>query len=120
MHVDQFELRIAKVRHRFASTLEGKIKDAMSSAPLLGGQGADVVEQVAQSYRSLHGICGVGPTVGFTATGQLARIAESVLTQAYFERRPLNEKEVANLTKALEQLRNTAALELRSMYQRGG
>ena len=31
MHADQFETRLAKVRHRFATTLESKITDAVVS-----------------------------------------------------------------------------------------
>ena len=29
---DQFEVRLARVRHRFATTLESKVKDAVVSA----------------------------------------------------------------------------------------
>ena len=120
MHADQFETRLAIVRHRFATTLESKITDAVVSADHMSGSGDGVVNQVSTSYRHLHGICGIGPTVGFTATGEAARAAESALMQAHHEKRALTEPEVLSLKKALYQLRLAAASELRLMYQRGG
>lgn len=78
MHADQFETRLAIVRHRFATTLESKITDAVVSADHMSGSGDGVVNQVSTSYRHLHGICGIGPTVGFTATGEAARAASDL------------------------------------------
>jgi hypothetical protein len=120
MHADQFEIRLARVRHRFATTLESKIQDAVVSADrMTRGQGG-LTKQISNSYRDLHGICGVGPTVGFSATGEAARAAEVALMQAYRESRGLTEPELFNLKKALERLRVAASSELRQMYQRGG
>jgi hypothetical protein len=120
MYADQFETRLARVRHRFATTLESKITDAVVSADrMTHGQGG-VVKYVSDSYRQLHGICGIGATVGFAATGEAARAAEAALVQAFHEKRGLSEREVIGLKKALEQLRMAAASELRLMYQRGG
>jgi hypothetical protein len=120
MYADQFEVRLARVRHRFATTLEGKIRDAVVCADhMTHGQGG-VVQHVSESYRDLHGICGVGPTVGFAATGEAARAAEAFLLQAQREQRGLTDREIVCLKKALEHLRVAAASELRSMYQRGG
>jgi hypothetical protein len=120
MHADQFETRLAIVRHRFATTLERKITDAVVSADHMSGSGDGVVNQVSTSYRHLHGICGIGPTVGFTATGEAARAAEVTLMQAYRERRGPTQTEVMSLKQALQRLRVAAASELRLMYQRGG
>jgi HPt (histidine-containing phosphotransfer) domain-containing protein len=120
MHADQFETRLARVRHRFATTLESKITDAVIAADGMSRNGEGVIRHVSESYRHLHGICGIGPTVGFTATGEAARAAEVALLQAYRESRGLTQTEVLNLKKALERLRVAAASELRLMYQRGG
>ena len=74
MHVDQFEVRLARVRHRFATALESKISDAVVSADHMTHDGHSALEYVSKSYRELHNICGIGPTVGFTATGVSGRI----------------------------------------------
>jgi hypothetical protein len=120
MHADQFEIRLARVRHRFATTLESKIDDAVISANRMSRSDDGVVKHISDSYRHLHGICGIGPTVGFSATGEAAHFAEAALMQAYRESRGLTDKEVLSLKKALEHLRVVAASELRLMYQRGG
>lgn len=120
MHADQFEVRLAKVRHRFATTLESKIKDAVVSANRMSRSNDGVTRHINESYRSLHGISGIGPTVGFCATGEAARTAEVTLMPAYRESRGLTENEVLSLKKALEHLRVAAASDLRLMYQRGG
>ncbi len=82
MYADQFETRLAKVRHRFATTLESKITDAAIAADRMSRSSDGVIKHVSESYRHLHGICGIGPTVGFTATGEAARAAEVTLIQA--------------------------------------
>jgi hypothetical protein len=120
MHADQFEIRLARVRHRFATTLEGKIKAAVVCADHIAHGHGGVLKHISDSYRDLHGICGIGPTVGFGATGEAARAAEASLLPAHHEQRGLTEREIISLKKALERLRVAAASELRSMYQRGG
>ena len=120
MHADQFEIRLARVRHRFATTLESKIEDAVVSANRMSRSNDGAIKYISESYRNLHGFCGIGPTVGFNATGEAARTAEVTLLQAYRDSRRLTEKEVLSLKKALEHLRVAAASELRLMYQRGG
>jgi HPt (histidine-containing phosphotransfer) domain-containing protein len=120
MHADQFEIRLARLRHRFATTLESKILDALVSADHMTRNDAGAIKHISNSYRHLHGICGVGPTVGFAATGEAARAAEATLIQAHHDSRGLTEREVISLKKALEGLRTAASSELRSMYQRGG
>jgi hypothetical protein len=120
MYSDQFEARLARVRHRFATALESKIEEAIISVNLMSRGSDGLIKRLAGLYRHLHGICGIGPTVGFTATGEAARLAEVALIQAYREGRRLTEAETLSLKKALERLRVAAASELRLMYQRGG
>jgi hypothetical protein len=120
MHADLFEIRLARVRHRFATSLTSKIETAVVSANHMASSNDGVIKRISESYRSLHGMCGIGPTVGFAATGEAAHAAEVTLMQAYRESRGLTEREVLSLKKALEQLRVAAASELRLMYQRGG
>jgi chemotaxis protein histidine kinase CheA len=120
MYSDMFEVRIARVRHRFATTLENKIAATMVSADHMSSGDGSVVKYVSDSYRHLHSIYGVGATVGFTATGEAAHAAETALMLAYREGRGLTAAELAMLKKALARLRDVAASELRMMYQRGG
>jgi chemotaxis protein histidine kinase CheA len=120
MHADEFEVRVARVRHRFATTLESKIKSSMDAADHMASNDGSVTKYVSDSYRYLHSIYGVGATVGFTATGEAAHAAETALLKAYQEKRGLTGEEMRSLKKALELLRDVAASELRSMYQRGG
>ena len=119
MHADRFEVRLAVVRHRFATALESKIQDAVISANCMCSGSAGVIKHVSDSYRRLHSICGVGPAVGFAATGEAAHFAEATLMPAHREGREPTEREVLSLKKALEHLRVVAASELRLMYQRG-
>jgi hypothetical protein len=120
MHVDQFEMRLARVRHRFATTLESKISDMVVSAEHMSDGDRRALESVLRSHQELHSLCGIGPTVGFVATGDAASTAKNALIQAYLEKRAPTEGEVLRLKKALAKLREVAAAELRSMYQRGG
>jgi chemotaxis protein histidine kinase CheA len=120
MYTDRFEMRVARVRHRFATTLENKIETAMVSADRMSRNDGSVIAYVSDSYRHLHSIYGVGATVGFAATGEAAHAAEGTLMRAYQEKRRLTESELLSFKKALGGLRSAAALELRLMYQRGG
>jgi hypothetical protein len=120
MYADQFENRLAIVRHRFATTLESKITNVIVSTDHMSRSSDGAIKHLSESYRRLHDICGIGPTVGFGNTGEAARAAEGALLPAYRERRELTEAEALNLQKALGRLREAAASELRLMYQRGG
>jgi chemotaxis protein histidine kinase CheA len=120
MSVDIFEERLAKVRLRFASTLESKITDAWRVLPGLVGTDPNAAAQVAETYRHMHGICGIGPTVGFSATGKAARSAETILLVPYKIQRGLTESERQLLQKALEALRAAAESELQFISSRGG
>lgn len=120
MYTDQFEGRLAIVRHRFATTLDSKITEVVASTDRMSRNKEGATKDLSASYRHLHNICGIGPTVGFATTGEAARAAEVALMLAYREHRGLTEAEVLNLKKALGRLRVAAASELRLMYQRGG
>ena len=65
MTMDPFADRLARVRQRFVSTLEGKIDDTCAALPTLGCDAPLAAAAVAEAYRCMHGIVGIGPTVGF-------------------------------------------------------
>lgn len=112
MPVDPYNERLAKVRHRFAATLESKITDTYIAVPNMSGDGAMVAGVVDETYRRIHSIAGIGKAVGFAATGRAARKVESVLIAAHDAGRGLKSEEVALLKKELESLREAAQREL--------
>jgi chemotaxis protein histidine kinase CheA len=115
MPADHFEERLANIRDRFASSLESRIADAREALPRLLGQETAVAEKVAETYRQLHGICGIGATVGFVATGKAARSAETLLLAPFRAKRGLTSNEGERLRKALDALAAAARLELQSL-----
>jgi hypothetical protein len=112
MPLDEFTERLARVRHRFASTLEGKITDTCVALPNLMGDNAQVVDALGEAYRRIHSIAGIGKAVGFSATGRAARAVENTLLPAHSAGRGLKAAEVAALTKQLQLLRAAAQHEL--------
>lgn len=116
MTVDPFAERLARVRQRFVSALESKIEDTCAAIPNLSGEAAAVVEAVGEAYRRMHGIVGIGPTVGFARTGRAARAVENILMQPQQAERGLTNEEIVSFKKALHALRETAASELQSFY----
>jgi len=116
----EFEQRLAKVRHRFAGSLTGKINDSVAALPQLSADASDARAEVDTVYRRIHGICGVAPTVGFIATGKAAREAEVALIGPMRARRGLSATESAVLERALDALAKAAELELEMMHARGG
>jgi len=115
MTVDPFAERLARVRERFVSVLESKIEDTYAALPDLAGEAAGF-EAVDETYRRIHGIVGIGPTVGFAATGRAARTLEHILLRPHEAERGLNAEEITSFRKALHTLRETAAGELQSFY----
>jgi hypothetical protein len=109
---DLYAERLAKVRHRFASTLESKIRDAFIALPNMSGDGDTVVDVVAETYRRIHSIAGIGNAVGFAATGRAARNVENVLLPAHYAGRGLRSEEITALTRELATLRDAAQREL--------
>ena len=118
MYNERFEACVAKVRHRFMTTLASKIDNTIASADRLSRNDGGALKYVSESYRHLHTIYGLGATVGFAATGEAAHFAEAALLPAYHQRRGLNQREAEDLKAALARLRHIAASELRQMYPR--
>jgi len=114
MTVDPFTDRIARVRRRFATTLAGKIDETCAAIPQLSDVSPAAAAAVAEAYRCIHGIVGVGPTVGFPASGRAAHDVENVLRPSQRERRGLTADEIVRLTKTLQVLREAATRELQS------
>jgi hypothetical protein len=111
-----FAERLARVRQRFIAGLESKINDSYEALPALVGESAAVNDAVGETYRRIHGIAGIGPSVGFADTGRAARNAEVVLLIPFRERRGLNEKELDAFRKALHGLRDAAHRELQATF----
>jgi chemotaxis protein histidine kinase CheA len=112
MLLDQYTERLAKVRHRFASTLTRKIQDTYTALPSLSGDGSAAGHAVEETYRRIHSIAGIGKAVGFAATGTAARSVENVLLPAHAAGRGLKAEEVAALEKELHALSQAAQREL--------
>jgi hypothetical protein len=111
---DYFNDRLDAVRKRFAGSLEGKISDTYAELPSLSDTGASAVAAVANTYRRIHGICGVGRTVGSPASGRAAKELEDMLIGTYRGQRGLEAVEMTNLKTALGVLATAAQAELRS------
>src|SRR6185437_7491892 len=113
---DIFADRVAKVRLRFVATLEAKIEETAAALPKLGGVAlADTaVAAVAEAYRAMHAIVGIGRTVGFPDTGRAAHEVEDVLRPPYHAGRGLSDDEISHLKDTLQALRTIAARELQS------
>src|ERR1700730_2798626 len=101
MGADEFEARLAKVRHRFAGSLESKITDTMTAVWKLSENAPDAPADVDEVYRRIHSICGVASTVGFAGTGKAAREAEVVLLAPMRDKRGLRPTAGATLPKVL-------------------
>ena len=117
MAVNSFAERLARVRQRFVATLGSKIDDAYAALTNVANTGAPgAVKSVQQTYREIHGIVGIGPTVGFPATGRAARGAEDVLRVPYQAGRGLTPDEILLFKKRLHALRESATRELELFY----
>lgn len=114
MTPDPFADRVAAVRQRFVSTLQSKIDATCAALPSLGGGAPAAFDAVAEAYRCIHGIVGIGRTVGYPAIGGAAHDVEDVLRRPYHESRGLTGEEIALLEKSLQALREIAHRELQS------
>jgi chemotaxis protein histidine kinase CheA len=117
MNDDAFADRLARVRRRFVSTLEGRIEDAAAWLPKLSNEAPASATAVGEAYRCVHGIVGVGPTVGFPTTGRVAREVEDVLRPAQSDRRGLSDEEISVLRERLADLREAATQEMQAFYR---
>lgn len=120
MTTETFGDRIARVRHRFASTLEGKIEHAYAAVAKMSDQAAGAAVVVEETYRSIHGMVGIGPSVGFPATGQAARLVEDILRPRLQTSQGLTAEEMLALKKSLHALREAATRELQGFYSTVG
>ena len=107
-----FAERMVKVRARFASKLFMRIAQANDALPRMTGGGSDAVDAVTAVYREFHDVCGIAPTIGFTATGQLARHCDAILVAPFCDQRGLSENERVLLTEKIEALRLGALAEI--------
>jgi chemotaxis protein histidine kinase CheA len=106
---DLFAERFAAVRDRFAAKLDARIQEIEATVPMLcRGDGG---ETLARAHRRAHDLCGVGPTMGFIATGKAARAIEQVMLAAIKANRPLSADELAKVSDALVALRSAASAE---------
>ena len=111
---DQFAERLAAVRKRFASKLVARIAEIDAVLPQLTDKSGDVATLVYNAHRKVHDLCGIGPTLGFDATGKAARACEQILLQPSRGERGLTEQELAHLKEQLVALRAAAQTEIQS------
>lgn len=117
MSSDIFADRLDRVRRRFVSTLQRRIDDTDAALDKLAAKAPVAAMAVGEAYRCVHGIVGVGPTVGFPATGRAAHDVENVLRPAQNERRGLSEREMTVLRTRLGELRAAAEREMQAFYR---
>ena len=119
MPTDPFTERLDRVRHRYVSTIQGKIEDTYADLPKLVGDGPGVTMTLEETYRRIHGIVGIGMAVGFAATGKAAKTVENVLFEPHRAARGLGPKEIDALKQALDVLRDTVQRDLQTFTASG-
>jgi hypothetical protein len=72
---------IERARKRFAAKLVGRIAEIGARLPLLAGELRQVAGVVDEVHRRVYDLAGIGPAVGFAATGNAARQCERILLQ---------------------------------------
>ena len=112
MAIDQFTERLAIVHTRFAANLNRKLDNLDRALPQLSGERPAAIEALATAHRNVHALCGIGPTVGFVATGQAARLVERILIQPLRAKRGLTDSEVVRVRDGLRALRAAARNEM--------
>jgi len=114
MTADDFTERLARVRARFGSALQGKIADNFAALEKMshGGDGGELIETVVSLHRCLHEMYGIAPTLGFAATGAAAGLARTTIREAAKAKRAATPAELAALKSELEGLRAAAAVDL--------
>lgn len=108
---DPFAERLAAVRLRFVAKFDACI-DVIVSA-MSQSDCEDGLDNLALAHREAHGLCGVGPTLGFVGTGKAARLIERILLAALKSERSLTDDEIPRLLEGISLLRSTAAAEMR-------
>ena len=99
---------------RFAAKLGNRIAEIDAALPELTGEGGVVAAAVYTAHRKVHDLCGIGPTLGFNATGKAARVCEKIMLQASRGERGLNEQEMADLKEGLVALRAAAQSDMQT------
>jgi hypothetical protein len=112
MTLDDYPLRVGKIRNRFSANLIRELDSLDDALPQITGGTSDAVEAIAAAYRRVLELCSTGPAVGFIATGDAARSVANVLSPSLHAKRALNEAEVASVRDGLRALRAAAKAEL--------
>ncbi len=113
---DIFAQRVAAVRQRFAARLDDRIGVIASAMPQPGCE--DGLDILAIAHREAHGLCGIGHTLGFVGTGQVAHSLERLLLAALTAERTLTDDESVYLREGIMLLRSTATIEMASAGHR--
>lgn len=108
---DLFVERLAAVRQRFVAKLDARLDEIEATVPQLSTTGSN--EALAHAHRRAHDLCGVGPTMGFAATGKAARTVEQLLLVPLKAERALTRNEIAQLRQDIAVLRSVATAETR-------
>jgi hypothetical protein len=119
MTADDFTEHVARVRERFASTLDDKIAASFAALEKMSGGGGDTIEIVIAAHRRLHEMYGIAPTLGFAATGKAAGGALTAIREAAKAKRAPTPAEIAAFKSELDRLREAAAADLRN-FSTGG
>jgi hypothetical protein len=112
VEADEFNERLAHIRRRFAAALPGKIEGIFVTLIDLSKMDDSTIDTVVVTHCRLHEMCGIAPSIGFSATGKAARLAETVLRDAAKLKRSLRAEEVTALTTELNALRVAAQSDL--------
>jgi HPt (histidine-containing phosphotransfer) domain-containing protein len=111
---DPYVQRMAEIRERFAAQLDAKIEQIECATRCDGSEAG--LDAVALAHRLAHGLCGVGPTLGFVGTGKVARSIEQLLLAVVKAGRELTDDEVPRLHDGVALLRSTAHAEIDSVH----
>jgi hypothetical protein len=111
----EFADRVSKIRARFISKLDDKINATAAALPQLCGDDAEAVNAVDIVYRRFHEICGIGPTIGFEATGRVAKTLDGILIGPFRDHRGLRSDELGKLKEGLASLRVAARNDTQGM-----
>jgi chemotaxis protein histidine kinase CheA len=107
---DLFADRMAAIRQRFIIKLDARIDEIESAIPQPGRDGE--FDILALAHRQAHGLCGIGPTLGFVGTGKAARLIEELLLPVVKAERALTDDEIPRLREGIALLRSTASAEI--------
>ena len=109
---DHFAERFAAVRERFAAKLDSRIEEIEAAVPEFGSDGEAGMEARARAHRRAHDLCGIGPTMGFVATGKQARTVEQLLLAPIKAGRALTSAEIVRLCEEIAGLRSAARADI--------